>query len=78
MNKNNFQKKTYNTFASGWLKESEKGQYISATANGEKAKIKLFAQLEDGTTVPINNFAVFFNSEKENEKAPDARFVFTS
>ena len=78
MDNNNLKKKTYNTFASGWLKESAKGQYISATANGEKAKIKLFAQLEDGTTIPLNNFAVFFNSEKDNVKAPDARFVFTS
>lgn len=71
------QKKQYLTFASGWLKDGKNGQYISATANGAKAKVKLLAQLEDGSTVAINSFAVFFASEKDNEKSPDARFVFT-
>jgi hypothetical protein len=74
----NNSKKVWNTFASGWLKESQKGQYISATANGEKAKIKLIAQLEDGTTIPLNNFAVYFNTNKDNPNGPDARFVFTT
>jgi hypothetical protein len=70
-------KKVYYTFASGWLKDGKSGQYISATANGAKSKVKLFAQFEDGSTVPIDNFAVFFATEKDNEKSPDARFVFT-
>lgn len=77
MTNNNYAKKQYLTFASGWLKDGKNGQYISATANGSKAKVKLFAQLEDGSTVALDNFAVFFAGEKENEKAPDARFVFT-
>jgi len=70
------EKKVYYTFASGWLKDGKNGQYISATANGAKSKVKLFAQLEDGSTVPLNSFAVFFATEKDNEKSPDARFVF--
>lgn len=71
------EKKVYHTFASGWLKDGKNGQYISAAANGPKSKVKLFAQLEDGSTVPLDSFAVFFATEKDNEKSPDARFVFT-
>jgi hypothetical protein len=70
-------KKEYLTFAAGWLKDGKNGQYISATANGKQAKVKLLAQLEDGSTVSLNSFAVFFATEKDNEKSPDARFVFT-
>lgn len=70
-------KKEYLTFAAGWLKDGKSGQYISATANGKLAKVKLLAQLEDGSTIPLNSFAVFFATEKDNEKSPDARFVFT-
>ncbi len=76
-NVNNGGKKNYLTFAAGWLKQGKAGQYISASANGPKDKIKLFAQLEDGSTVPLNSFAVFFATEKSKETAPDARFVFT-
>lgn len=70
-------KKQYHTFASGWLKDGKNGQYISATANGARSKVKLMAQLEDGTTVSLDSFAVFFATEKDNDKSPDARFVFT-
>ena len=72
-------KRKYNQFAVGWLKDKEDGtQYISASANGKLQKIKLIAQLEDGTSTPINSFAVFFNKEKANEKAPDVQFVFST
>ena len=71
-------RKKYHQFASGWLKTSPKGQYISGVANGEKAKIKLFVELENGETVPVNSFAVFFAETKEHDKQPDARFVFTT
>lgn len=74
---NGNQKRVYHTFAAGWLKDGKNGQYISATANGTKAKVKLFAEMEDGTKIPLNSFAVFFATEKDNEKAPDARFVFS-
>lgn len=70
-------KKQYLTFASGWLKYGKAGQYISVVANNNKSNIKLFAQLEDGTILALDNFAVFFNTNKDNSKAPDARFVFT-
>lgn len=62
----------------GWLKETKAGkQYISARANGKLQKIKLLAEMEDGSTVPVNSFAVLFNEEKPSENAPDVRFVFT-
>lgn len=78
MSNNNGNKKYNNlTFASGWLKQGAKGQYISASASGKGSKIKLQAILEDGTVAPIENFFVFFASEKEKETSPDARFVFT-
>lgn len=76
-NNNNYGKKQYLTFAAGWLKDGKNGQYISATANGKQAKVKLLAQLEDGSTISLDSFAVFFATEKDNEKSPDARFVFT-
>jgi len=72
--------KKYNnvTIASGWLKSSKTGQqYISAAANGKGSKTKLQAVLEDGSVVPVNNFFVFFATDKDNENSPDARFVFS-
>ncbi len=71
-------KKTYLTFAAGWLRKGKDGtEYISAVANGEKSKVKLSVTLEDGSVVAVNNFAVFFADEKEKEASPDVRFVFT-
>lgn len=72
-------KPKYTQFAVGWLKEKKDGnQYISAKANGKLQKVKLLLQTEDGNTVPVDSFAVFFNSEKPSEKAPDVQFVFSS
>lgn len=68
-------KRNYHTIASGWLKEGQKGQYISASVD---KKVKLNVELEDGTQVPLTSFAVFFSEEKKNEKAPDVRFVFST
>ena len=64
-------------FAAGWLNQTKDGnQYIACKANGQKAKVKLMVQTEDGETIQVNSFAVFFNGEKQNEKAPDVQFVF--
>lgn len=64
-------------FAVGWLKQNKDGkQIISAAANGERQKVKLLVQLEDGTQVPVNNFFVKFNETKPSEKAPDVQFTF--
>jgi uncharacterized protein (DUF736 family) len=72
-------KKWFN-FASGWVKKSQGGsEYISAVANGEKATIKLFAELEDGSKHALDSFVVMFNdvAQKKHEKSPDVRFSFT-
>ena len=74
MNPNN----KYVNFAVGWMKTSKAGkQYISAAANGERQKVKLLVQLEDGTQVPVNSFFVSFAESKPSEKAPDVQFTFT-
>lgn len=64
-------------FAVGWLKTNKAGkQIISGAANGERQKVKLLVQLEDGTQVAVNNFFVSFNETKPSEKAPDVQFTF--
>lgn len=72
MNNNN--NRRYVTMASGWLKEGNKGQYISAAVD---KKVKISVTLEDGTQVPVSNFAVFFTENKKTSTAPDVRFTFT-
>lgn len=67
----------YVNFAVGWLKQNKAGkQIISGAANGERQKVKLIVELEDGTQVPVNNFFVSFNETKPSEKAPDVQFTF--
>ncbi len=75
MSQNNNSK--YVNFAVGWLKQNKAGkQIISGAANGERQKVKLLVQLEDGTQVAVNNFFVSFNETKPSEKAPDVQFTF--
>ncbi len=69
----------YVNFAVGWLKTNKAGkQIISGAANGERQKVKLLVQLEDGTQVAVNNFFVSFNETKPSEKAPDVQFTFVN
>lgn len=76
MSQNNSNSK-YVNFAVGWLKQNKAGkQIISGAANGERQKVKLLVQLEDGTQVAVNNFFVSFNETKPSEKAPDVQFTF--
>lgn len=68
----------YVNFAVGWLKQTKAGkQIISGAASGERQKVKLLVQLEDGTQVQVNNFFVSFNETKPSEKAPDVQFTMT-
>lgn len=74
MNKNK-----YHNFAAGWLKQNKAGEdYVSAVANGPKSKVKLLIELEDGTVVTPNSFVMLFNKEKQNDKSPDVRFVYST
>jgi hypothetical protein len=73
----------YLEFAVGWLKETTKGQYISAqTSKGNpatgKPAVKLIAEFDDGRQVTLTNFAVFFNENKKSEKTPDVQFVYNT
>lgn len=68
----------YHNFAVGWLRENDKGQFISAVANGERQKCKLLVELEDGTVVRPEKFFVNLSSDKPSEKAPDASFTFVT
>lgn len=74
MNKNK-----YHNFSVGWVKTNKAGEeYISAVANGEKSKVKLLLELEDGTVVTPTSFVMLFNKEKQNAKSPDVRFVYST
>lgn len=71
--------KKYHQFAVGWLKKSKDGgEYVSASANGKTMKVKLLAQLENGETVEVSSFAMFFNKNKNKESHPDVQFSFTT
>lgn len=75
---NNGNRRWFN-FASGWIRKNSQGRdYISAAANGQKATVELVARVkETGEELPLNNFAVFFEEEKKNDKSPDVRFTFS-
>lgn len=70
--------KTYVNFAAGWLKKDRNGdEYVSASADGKNQKTKLFVELENGETVQVGNFAMFFNKNKQKDNHPDVSFTFT-
>ena len=66
-------------FGVGWLNEKKDGtQYISARSSGERQAVKLLVEdVNTGEQVTVSSFAVFFNNNKTNEKAPDVSFRFT-
>jgi len=65
-------------FGVGWINETNNGgQVINAKVNGERDKVKLILELEDGSKVQPENFRVFFNDDKSSERAPDVNFVFS-
>ena len=67
--------KKYIQFGSGWLKQGKNGEYVSAVSGGERAKTKLFIQLENGEMREVNSFAMFFNSSKVKDTQPDVQFT---
>ena len=72
--------KQYFNFGVGWTKTNKNGdEYISCKANSEandKGNVRLQAVNENGETVEIESFVVFYN-KKEKDSQPDVRFVFS-
>jgi len=69
----------FTQFAAGWLRNQKDGtEYVSAAANGERNKVKLLVELENGEQVPVNNFVMFFNQRKTKENHPDVQFYFSN
>ena len=70
--------KQYYNFGAGWFKTKGDGEeYLSCSVGNKKNPIKLFAQLEDGSTIEITSFAAFKNKNKQNENHPDFQFTFS-
>ena len=71
-------------FSVGWLKKTQKGEeYVSCIpAKGNPAKgkpgYKIVLETDDGRRQEVTSFAMFFNQNKQSEKAPDVRLVFTA
>ena len=70
--------KTYHNFGSGWFKTKGDGEeYLSCSVGNLKKPIKLFAQLEDGSSIEITSFAAFMNKNKNKDTHPDFQFTFS-
>lgn len=74
----------YYEIAVGWLRQSEKrGEYVSAIAAKGNPKTnkpsvsKITISYDNGESIDITSFAMFFNENKKHEKAPDVQFVAT-
>lgn len=70
--------KQYFNFGSGWFKTKGDGEeYLSCSVGNRKNPIKLFAQLEDGSSMEVTSFAAFTNKNKQSENHPDFQFTFS-
>jgi hypothetical protein len=72
----------FTEIAVGWLKQSQnKGEYVSAVlakgnpSKGKPGVSKLVVHLDNGETMDITGFAMFFNESKKSDKAPDVQFI---
>ena len=71
-------KKWFN-FGAGWIKERDGKPFISCKANdkaNDKGNVRIQAVNENGETVDIDSFVVFYN-DKEKDNHPDVRFSFS-
>lgn len=81
-------KRKFHNFAIGWLrqktnKEGQQEDYVSAVPVQANVKmnrpgVKIIARMDNGEEVEIENFVMYFNGSKQNEKAPDVQFFFTT
>lgn len=72
--------KQYFNLGAGWVKQGKNGEYISCQANKEadgNGKVRLQAVNENGETVDISNFVIFYNKNKKKENHPDINLFFT-
>lgn len=72
--------KQYFNIGAGWTKSYNGKDYISCRANSEaneKGNVRLQAVNQNGETVDIESFAMYWNDEKKSENSPDVRFVFS-
>ena len=74
----------YIEFSVGWLKQSKnKGEYVSAIVakgnpkTGKPGVSKMTIEMDNGETLNVTGFAMFFNENKKSEKAPDVQFVIS-
>lgn len=74
-------KKQYFNIGAGWERTDQNGnEYISCRANSQandKGNVKLQAVNENGETVNIESFAMYYNKDKDKDSHPDVRFVFS-
>jgi len=75
----------YTEIAVGWLKQSAtKGEYVSAVMakgnpkSGKPGVAKITVEMDNGETMDVTGFAMFFNENKKSEKAPDVQFVIST
>lgn len=82
-------KRKFHNFAIGWLRQktskdgSTQEDYVSAVPVQANVKmnrpgVKIIARMDNGEEVEIENFVMYFNGNKQNEKAPDVQFFFTT
>lgn len=76
--------KKYYDIAVGWWKTGQDGEdFVSAAKDRGNPKkgvegVKLFAELPNGDTVPVENFAMRRNKyKKEGTDHPDVKFFIT-
>jgi hypothetical protein len=68
----------YVKIADGWIRKTKAGDdMVSASTQGNYVKTKLFVELEDGTTVPVKSFAMFYNMNKKKDTHPDVEFTIS-
>lgn len=81
-------KSKFINFGIGWLrqktnKDGQAEDYVSAVPVQANVKMnrpgyKIIVRADDGTETQVDSFLMYFNANKQNEKAPDVQFFFTT
>lgn len=71
--------KKYHNLAAGWINIKEDGsQSVSFMSSSDRDKVKLLAQLEDGSTVTVTRFFMQENRFKKEDRHPDYKLVMVT